>query len=460
MNHPSPLRHDTDAGLPAAAYLRYESRSDGWSGGRQAAFLAHLADNGVVEDAAQSVGMSVSGGYALRRQARGFAFDLGWQAALILARRILSDRLMTAAIRGEEARWVREEGITTYTRQNTRLSMALLDRVNPANAAPEVLAVVVRFDCYLQMLDEGLNGPDLWELFFEEALPASDRETRARVCHSLLLCEDSADFEGEEEPPIEYKSMDGPPSPDGQPRAAHSLSSATSAPLRGSNFLSRRTRRRPEASRENAEIFDAAPLLSESFLGEVPALDQRRHHTGRDHQHTAIVKHPDCKADPARLSQRPCPREDQQVGGDKGHGAKADAVARKIAIPRTCRHPRNEQRIDRRLHPQLSLGGKVKGDDRREYEHRNRQQFLAEHRMHPPVAQEQYNGDDMADGKGNRAPDHVDLQQAIPQRPEGHHGGKQKELASVMFAQGKTGKQPHPAHLPRNRGDFGHLELP
>jgi hypothetical protein len=59
MNHPSPLLHDTDAKLPAAAYLRYESRADGWSGGRQAAFLSHLADNGVVEDAARSVGMSV-----------------------------------------------------------------------------------------------------------------------------------------------------------------------------------------------------------------------------------------------------------------------------------------------------------------------------------------------------------------------------------------------------------------
>jgi hypothetical protein len=218
MNHHSPLRHDTDAKLPAAAYLRYESRSDGWSGGRQAAFLAHLADNGVIDDAAQAVGMSVSGGYALRRQARGFAFDLGWQAALILARRILSDRLMTAAIRGEEARWVREDGVTTYTRQNTRLSMALLDRVNPANAAPEVLAVVVRFDCYLQMLDEGLSGQELWEMFFEEALPASDRETRARVCHSLLLSEDSEGFDEEEdegdEGPIEYKSMEGPPMPD------------------------------------------------------------------------------------------------------------------------------------------------------------------------------------------------------------------------------------------------------
>ena len=53
---PSSLHHDTDARLPAAAYLRYQSRADGWSAGRQAAFLAHLADNGVVEDAARRWG--------------------------------------------------------------------------------------------------------------------------------------------------------------------------------------------------------------------------------------------------------------------------------------------------------------------------------------------------------------------------------------------------------------------
>lgn len=200
---------DPDIRLPAAAYLRYESRADGWSAGRQAAFLAHLADNGLVEDAARSVGMGVGGGYSLRRTARGYAFNLGWEAALIIARRVISDRLMTAAIKGEEARWVREDGVTTYTRQNTKLSLALLDRVNPALSQPEVIAVAVRFDCFLQMIDEGLNGAELWEMFFDKALPPGDRESRERVRHSLLLSEDSAGFEEKDEPPIEYKSMEG-----------------------------------------------------------------------------------------------------------------------------------------------------------------------------------------------------------------------------------------------------------
>jgi hypothetical protein len=206
----SPLRDDIDVLLPAAHYLQYQNRADGWSTARQVAFLSHLADNGVVADAARSVGMSVSGGYALRRTARGYGFDLGWEAALLIARRVVADALMTAAIKGETARWVREDGVTTYTRQNTRLSLTLLDRVNPASALPEVLAVVSRFNWFLQLIEDGVSAEDLWSLFFDEALPRTDYEARERVRACLLLSEESEDFEDEDEREIEYKSMEGP----------------------------------------------------------------------------------------------------------------------------------------------------------------------------------------------------------------------------------------------------------
>lgn len=224
---PSRLHGNSDERLPAAAFLRYEDRADGWSAGRQAAFLSHLADHGVVEDAARSVGKHVSGGYTLRREARGYAFNLGWEAALIIARRIVADRLMAAAIRGEESRWVREDNVTTYVRQNTKLSLTLLDRVNPATTLPEVMAVATRFDWFLQLLGDGVAAEELWELFFDDALPHSEKEARDRVRVALLLTEDSAGLEcdgdgtsdhtehgddPDESPPIEYKSMDGPPS--------------------------------------------------------------------------------------------------------------------------------------------------------------------------------------------------------------------------------------------------------
>ena len=217
----SPLAGDADERLPAAAYLRYESRADGWSAGRQAACLAHLADNGIVADAVRSVGMSVGGSYALRRTARGYAFNLGWEAALIIARRIVADNLMTAAIKGERAEWVREDGRTTYVRQNTRLSLTLLDRVNPATSLPEVMAVATRFDWFLELIDKRASAAQLWELFFDDALPRDQGNARDRVRLALQLSAESADFDeagdgaeagadDEDDRPVEYKSIDGP----------------------------------------------------------------------------------------------------------------------------------------------------------------------------------------------------------------------------------------------------------
>ena len=207
----SPLRHDTDAELPAAAFLRYESRADGWSAGWQAAFLSHFADHGVVADAARAVGKSLAGGYALRRTARGYAFNLGWEAAVIIARRVIEDQLLTAAVKGEQSRWVREEGVTTFTRQNSKLSLALLNRVNPATALPEVIAVATRFDVFLQLIDDGVSAQEMWDYLFDDALPLCDAAARERVRVSLQLCEETGDLGDKDDTdiaPIEYKSMD------------------------------------------------------------------------------------------------------------------------------------------------------------------------------------------------------------------------------------------------------------
>lgn len=188
----SALRIDDQALLPAAAYLRHAGRVDGWSAGRQAAFLLHLADHGLVADAARCVGMSLSSAYALRRHVRGYGFALGWEAALLVARRIVADNLLAAAIRGEEARWIRAEGETRYTRQNVKLSLALLDRADPALALPEVLAIVTRFDWFIQLIDDATPPEQLWQHFFDGALPHSEREARDRVRACLLLSEESA----------------------------------------------------------------------------------------------------------------------------------------------------------------------------------------------------------------------------------------------------------------------------
>lgn len=199
----SPFGGDPDLRLKAADFLRQGPRRDGWTPGRQAAFLLHLADNGVVADAARAVGMSLAGAYALRRRAAGYAFNIGWEAALLLARRIVADQLMTAAIRGEQARWVREDGVTTYTRQNTRLALTLLDRVTPVEAETEVLAALARFDWLVELIDDGASANTLWQMFFDDALPRHDLEARERVRLGLQLSDESALFDDEPVDPEE-----------------------------------------------------------------------------------------------------------------------------------------------------------------------------------------------------------------------------------------------------------------
>jgi hypothetical protein len=196
---------------PAAFWLKYDNRADGWTPGRRAAFLTHLADHGIVADAAAVVGKSVSSAYALRRRAGGYAFSLGWEAALIIARRRVIDALTASAIEGEKAVWTREEGKTTYTRFNPRTAMALLDRVNPATSLNEVLVFLTNFDLFCEVIEARGN---LWE-HFDFLLEKNDFDTRNRVRHSLQLSDESADFDEEpsdqrtfeDEHPIEYKSM-------------------------------------------------------------------------------------------------------------------------------------------------------------------------------------------------------------------------------------------------------------
>lgn len=331
----NPLHEQADERLPAAAFLKYEERADGWSAGRQAAFLAHLADNGVVADAARAVGKHLSGGYALRRQARGYAFNLAWEAALIIARRVVADDLMTAAIRGEQSRWVREEGVTTYTRQNSKLALTLLDRINPATALPEVMAVATRFDWFLELIERGASSEDLWTYFFDDALPHSIGPARARVRAALLLSEESDGFDedgDDEDAPIEYKSMEGvvltiAPLPLGEDTEAYDpgIDPGELAGVGEGLCPSENTHPLTQLhlGSKAAKASHPSPIGrgKDSLLHKMPAFHQRRHHAGRNRQHTAIVEIPDGQTDPACLRQWAEAREDQQVGGDKGHGA-------------------------------------------------------------------------------------------------------------------------------------------
>jgi hypothetical protein len=120
---------------PAADYRTDTPREDGWTYQRQAAFLMTLAQTGLVSQACAVAEMSPTSAYALRREARGAAFQLGWQAAHLIARDRLEDVLLEAAISGVASVTTRVETTTHRQVLNGNLSMAVLNRLDRRAAA-------------------------------------------------------------------------------------------------------------------------------------------------------------------------------------------------------------------------------------------------------------------------------------------------------------------------------------
>jgi hypothetical protein len=128
---------------PAADYRTDAPREDGWTFERQAAFLIALAETGLVSAACKIAEMSPASAYALRREARGVAFHLGWQAAHLLARDRLEDILLEAAITGVESVTTRIEKTTHRRVLNGNLSMAVLNRLDRRATALDDQAMAV-----------------------------------------------------------------------------------------------------------------------------------------------------------------------------------------------------------------------------------------------------------------------------------------------------------------------------
>jgi hypothetical protein len=128
---------------PAADYRTDAPRVDGWTYARQAAFLMALSETGLVSAACQTAEMSVASAYALRREARGRGFALGWQAAHLLARDRLEDVLLEAAITGVATVTERVEGTSVRRSLNGNLSMAVLNRLDKHVAALDDPAMAV-----------------------------------------------------------------------------------------------------------------------------------------------------------------------------------------------------------------------------------------------------------------------------------------------------------------------------
>lgn len=126
-----------DAALDAAARaLTPSRRGDGWTPGRQRAFLDHVATGVTVADAAALVGLSVASAYAFRKRAAGAAFAVGWSAALLLQRHRLADDLMARALTGVTDTVTNARGeVCQRHRHDNRLALAMLTRLDKLAAA-------------------------------------------------------------------------------------------------------------------------------------------------------------------------------------------------------------------------------------------------------------------------------------------------------------------------------------
>ncbi|MBN8842477.1 MAG: hypothetical protein J0H88_04435 [Sphingomonadales bacterium] len=145
MNHIAPIPSPDPAadtaldahGHDPAAYdwvpVLKKRRKDGWSPGKQRAFIEALADCGSVATAAQIVCMSESSAYRLRRSPGAEAFDRAWSAAIDAASKKLLDAAFERALVGSDEPVFDREGhrVGRRFRQSDRLLMFLLRAYGP-----------------------------------------------------------------------------------------------------------------------------------------------------------------------------------------------------------------------------------------------------------------------------------------------------------------------------------------
>jgi hypothetical protein len=162
---------------PAADYRTDAPRADGWTYERQATFLMALTETGLVSAACKIAEMSPASAYSLRREARGVAFHLGWQAAHLLARDRLEDVLLEAAISGVESVTTRVEKTTHRRVLNGNLSMAVLNRLDRRATALDDRAMAAArsisaaFEDYITLILTGGGNAEIAKFLAEHPDP-------------------------------------------------------------------------------------------------------------------------------------------------------------------------------------------------------------------------------------------------------------------------------------------------
>lgn len=104
-------------------------REGGWDGPKMAAFIATLAQTGIVRDACRACDISAKSAYALRH--RDPVFTKAWEAALDMARHRLADELLARSLKGSAEALLRDGAIVAERQHfDNKLAFSILRRLD------------------------------------------------------------------------------------------------------------------------------------------------------------------------------------------------------------------------------------------------------------------------------------------------------------------------------------------
>jgi hypothetical protein len=141
-----------------------------WSPANQRAFLEALSTSGNISESAKAVSMSGQAAYAFCGRAAGRVFRLGWDAAVLVARRRVEGELLERALVGQEETYERDPdtGCVKRTRIHNGTTMAMLTRLDrmalgksdvPADTAMAQI-VAQDFERFLDLVEAGGGGAE------------------------------------------------------------------------------------------------------------------------------------------------------------------------------------------------------------------------------------------------------------------------------------------------------------
>jgi hypothetical protein len=173
------MEHESPTPQPPA--LIPSRQVNGWTIERQRAFLEMLAQCGIVERAAGMVGMTRQSAYAFRHTIAGHAFNLAWDAALLLVRRRMIDEAFELSFEGSVEQIFRDGILVQEKRKrDPQMLLAMIERLGKSDAIGSIPAhaVAEEFSAFLDAMAADANGESGGTGNFMQSRADADRTDR------------------------------------------------------------------------------------------------------------------------------------------------------------------------------------------------------------------------------------------------------------------------------------------